>query len=143
MKIAVDGQPAIEIDCAGSRPRATLIDEVIEAINSHVKDLASVESKGIKLTAPTPGVGGSILLEDVENSASVQLFGEQLIVTVGIDAAPATIFKDLAAQTAEPICDRARFVSRQKIPLATDTETNRVIHHLQRGRGTGLSEHQR
>ncbi|MHC4399435.1 MAG: hypothetical protein ACYTG0_07135 [Planctomycetota bacterium] len=99
LKITVDGNPAFEIDCAGDRPRATLVDEVVEKINAAAEDngfpkIASPERKGIKLTSPTAGPEGKIELRPVdpeEQDASKKLFGDDPRQTDGADAEPATI----------------------------------------------------
>ncbi|MCB0087473.1 MAG: hypothetical protein KDE54_06150, partial [Caldilineaceae bacterium] len=35
LRLALDGDDFVEIDCAGTRPRATLIQEVVDKINAH------------------------------------------------------------------------------------------------------------
>ena len=38
LRIGLDGHPAMDIDCAGPRPRATLLSEVVERINAKLRD---------------------------------------------------------------------------------------------------------
>ena len=66
LRLAVDGQPAVEIDCAGTRPRATLIKEVRDKLNgSKLGSVASVsdDEKTLLLTSPTVGASSRIMFE--------------------------------------------------------------------------------
>lgn len=64
LRLAVDGAPAEEIDCAGPRPRATTLDEVIERINDAFgQTLASSDGRQLRLSSPTTGAGSRLALE--------------------------------------------------------------------------------
>ena len=69
LRLSVDGSPAVEIECAGTRPRATLIDEVVKNINAKLTaTLGSVASssddgKNLLLISPTTGASSRIAFE--------------------------------------------------------------------------------
>lgn len=68
LRLSIDQQPAVEIDCAGPRPRATLPGEVVAAINAALQPLgleqvASHDGKRLLLVSPTFGEASRILLQ--------------------------------------------------------------------------------
>ena len=102
LNISVDGAPAFQVDCAGDRPRATLIQEVVDKINDAaatqgLPPIAFAVGRGIQLTSPTQGAEGRIELRPTEppqRNAIDLLFGAAPKQTAGIAAAPATIVGD-------------------------------------------------
>jgi hypothetical protein len=76
LRLAVDGQPAVEIDCAGTRPRATLIKEVRDKLNgSTLGSVASLsdDEKRLLVTSPTFGAGSRIVFEPPHAALDVLL----------------------------------------------------------------------
>jgi hypothetical protein len=68
LRLSIDNRPAEDIDCAGGRPRATLIHEVVQAINDALKpglgsDVAIHDGRHLVLTSPSSGVGSRIAIE--------------------------------------------------------------------------------
>lgn len=64
LRLAIDAGPAKDIDCAGPRPRATLIDEVVDAINRAFSlEVASHDGRHLVLTSPTAGAGSRVVFE--------------------------------------------------------------------------------
>ncbi len=69
LRLTVDGFPAIEIDCAGGRPRATTLGEITAKINSELnkigltKAVAAHDGKHLVLTSPSSGSGSRIAVE--------------------------------------------------------------------------------
>lgn len=64
LRLRVDGATAVEIDCAGPRPRATTLDEVVGAINDAFGfALASHDGRSAVLTSPTRGAVSRIVFE--------------------------------------------------------------------------------
>lgn len=64
LRLAVDDRPAVDIDCAGKRPRATLIDEVVGKINAALgMDIAAHDGRRLVLISPSSGVGSRIAFE--------------------------------------------------------------------------------
>ena len=68
LRLIVDDWPAVDIDCAGERPRATLLDEVVANINRRLAQLdetlngvASADAGLLSLTSPTVGSGSRIV----------------------------------------------------------------------------------
>ena len=59
LRLAIDNQPAIEIYCAGKRPRATTLDEIVTAINRATQAAwgsevaSSYQGRHLVLTSPT------------------------------------------------------------------------------------------
>lgn len=64
LRLAVDGQPPVDIDCRGPRPRATVIGEISAAINTALgQAVASHDGKNLTLTSPSTGAGSRIVIE--------------------------------------------------------------------------------
>ncbi len=64
LRLAIDGSAALDIDCAGPRPRATLIDEVAGKINAAFGfTVASHDGRHLILTSPSAGNSSQIRLE--------------------------------------------------------------------------------
>jgi hypothetical protein len=70
LRISMDKGPAVDIDCAGKRPRATLIEEVIKKINDALnvqqkegKDIATHNGRHVILNSTTPGADSRIAFE--------------------------------------------------------------------------------
>lgn len=64
LRLAVDGEAAVDIDCAGPRPRTTTLDEAVAAINAALPfPLASHDGRTLSLTSPTRGGASRIVFE--------------------------------------------------------------------------------
>lgn len=68
LRLKVDGFPAVEIDCAGGRPRATTLAEVVSKINKDLKthglaEAATDDGKHLILTSPSVGAGSLIAID--------------------------------------------------------------------------------
>jgi hypothetical protein len=71
LRLSLDGQPAVDIDCAGKRPRATLIGEIVDKINNELckiddkfcDKVATHDGSSLILTSPTIGAASRIALE--------------------------------------------------------------------------------
>ncbi len=64
----IDGFPAVEIDCAGGRPRATTLAEVVSKINKDLKDhelaeVATGDGKHLILTSPSEGASSLVAID--------------------------------------------------------------------------------
>src|SRR5260370_90446 len=56
LPLVIDSRKAVEIECAGDRPRATLRDEVVKKINTASPgNPASTDGKHLVLTSPSSG----------------------------------------------------------------------------------------
>ena len=61
IKIAVDGAPPVEVDCAGADPTHTSLGEIITRVNSGLNtSIAIPQGKFIAFTSPTRGSGSKI-----------------------------------------------------------------------------------
>jgi hypothetical protein len=64
LRIVVDNREPVEVNCAGARPRATLLPEIIAQINAAFGfALASDDGEHLILTAPTQGESSALRLE--------------------------------------------------------------------------------
>lgn len=64
LRLAIDERPAVDIDCAGRRPRATVIREVVNAINTALgTNVAAHDGRRLVLTSPSSGAGSRIAFE--------------------------------------------------------------------------------
>lgn len=77
LRLRIDQHPALEIDCAGPRPRATLPGEVAAAINTALQPLgleqiASHDGKRLLLVSPTRGSSSRITLEPSQSADALQ-----------------------------------------------------------------------
>ena len=97
LRLAIDDRPAVEIDTAGVRPRATLIDELVNAINLGIAQaqtpiVASHADGHLTLTSPTYGAAGRIVLGSAGRADALgRLLGLPPGETRGQDAEPARL----------------------------------------------------
>lgn len=69
LRLRIDSHSAREIDCAGPRPRATTLDEIVANINNELrqagltKDVAAHDGKHLVLISPSPGADSRIAIE--------------------------------------------------------------------------------
>ncbi|MDQ3916562.1 MAG: hypothetical protein M3323_14725, partial [Actinomycetota bacterium] len=63
LRIAVDGGPYADVRCAGPRPRTTLLDEVVAAVNEAFPAIASGEEGRLTLRSPSAGDDSSVVLD--------------------------------------------------------------------------------
>ena len=87
VRLAVDGAPAVDIDCAGVRPRATTLAEVIARINEKVK-IATTDGRRLILVSPNAGAGSRIAFEPARGADALdRLLGAAPGLVRGRDAA--------------------------------------------------------
>jgi hypothetical protein len=98
LRLAVDGGPAIEVDCGGATPGHRTVEEVRDAINALAGGTlaAVIESVGVKylrLASPTTGNDSAIaFLPAPGQDAANRLFGPHNPVYLGSDEVPAEVF---------------------------------------------------
>lgn len=70
LRVKIDEYPATEIDCAGGRPRATALAELVKQINdalghvsSDLNNVATADGKHLRLTSPSQGAESMVALE--------------------------------------------------------------------------------
>jgi len=91
LRLRVDGSPALEIDCAGPRPRATTLAEIVSQINQalkahgQAKDLATHDGKHLVLISPTLGASSQLAIEP-PRAALDKVLGLEPGTTRGTDA---------------------------------------------------------
>jgi len=88
VRLAVDGTPAVDVDCAGVRPRATTLEEVVAKINAALaKPVALTDGRHLVLLSPAPGAGSRIAFEPPRAADALgPLLGVEPGVTRGRDA---------------------------------------------------------
>jgi len=79
LRVAVDGWPAVDIDCAGKRPRATLLYEIVDAINDALKPklepsavVAARDDHFLFLTSPSSGAKSRIAIESPRSADALE-----------------------------------------------------------------------
>jgi hypothetical protein len=81
LRVSLDGRMPVEIDCAGARPRATAIAEILEAINrglgfiEHDGPKAATSSDGKTLTLASPLEGAASRINFQPPHGALRLFG--------------------------------------------------------------------
>jgi hypothetical protein len=64
LRLALDGAPGVDVDCAGVRPRATTLAEVVNKINQALgQTVAFADGRHLVLVSPTAGAGSRIVFE--------------------------------------------------------------------------------
>jgi hypothetical protein len=90
LRIGLGTAAPVEVDCAGTRPRATTPAEITEAINRTLKQnqkVALTDDRTISLLAPTAGADSVIKLEPPQSRDALdQVLGVAPQKVVGIDA---------------------------------------------------------
>jgi hypothetical protein len=108
LRLSIDGRDGIEINCAGKRPRATLIGEVVSAINrtlgtawgeGNIAIANMNQERYLVLTSPSTSQDSRIVFESpqtpgVEDAREI-LFGQVAAVTSGEMATAATIIGEV------------------------------------------------
>ena len=71
LRISVDNLPPQEIDCAGPRPRATQLTDIVKGINAKLPATpASTDGQHLILTSPSSGSKSRIVIEPPTSSAA-------------------------------------------------------------------------
>ncbi len=95
LRLTIDAGPAVEIDCAGARPRATTLAEITAAINAQAgAEIASIhERRFLALTSPTAGENARIAigLPISGADARTRLLGQVPTITKGALPGRATL----------------------------------------------------
>lgn len=93
LRLSIDGEPALTINCAGVDPAKTQRIEIVAAINAALKDqVANVTERGISLTSPTKGDTSQIVFETAPiGDAALDIFGIAPLNFVGGDATRARL----------------------------------------------------
>ncbi len=109
IRLGLDGEPALEIDCAGARPRATTLQEVADKINTTYPNLATHDGRRLTLTSRTAGAASRISFDFVppESDARDLLFGPGPAAVPGIAAQPAVLTAEVSHGGAIDLSGRA------------------------------------
>ncbi|GAB4525767.1 MAG: hypothetical protein OHK0046_41940 [Anaerolineae bacterium] len=88
LRVVIDGEDAVEIDCAGQRPRATLLNEIIASINQVLGQSIASDADGyLVLRSPLVGEASSLLVEPTRaRDLSELLFSDPPGTYYGTDA---------------------------------------------------------
>lgn len=112
LRLTLDAGPAVEIDCAGARPRATMPAEIVDAINAQAgAEIASLhEGRFLALTSPTAGEESRIAigLPMSGPDARVTLLGKEVpTITKGAPPTRATLEGDVTLRGPVDLSQRA------------------------------------
>jgi hypothetical protein len=93
LRLLVDGKHLAEVDCAGTNPAASTLDEIRDAINNGLSmTITSHDGRFLKLISPTKGFNSSIaFLSPAAGDAKERLFGPVEPFTIGHDERPAQV----------------------------------------------------
>lgn len=76
LRLRVDDEPAITINCAGAIPASTSLDEIVAALNAGAgSEIARRDGRRLKLSSPTSGALSEIAVEPLPNDAAPLLLG--------------------------------------------------------------------
>ncbi len=109
IRLGLDGGPALEIDCAGGRPRATTLFEIVAKIDAVVPGVATHDGRRLTLTSRTAGTASRISFDFVpaESDARPLLFGPGPAAIPGVPALPAVLTADISHGGAIDLSRRA------------------------------------
>ncbi|MDB9527106.1 hypothetical protein PN498_13980 [Oscillatoria sp. CS-180] len=101
IRIQVDEHSAWDIDCAGLRPRVTLLSDVVAAINAVSQqainaDIASAAGRFLLLTSPTTGAHSRLVLEPSQATNALPALALPATTTRGQDATSVTVVGTVA-----------------------------------------------
>jgi hypothetical protein len=93
LRLLIDGTALAEIDCGGSNPAATSLDEIVAAINGALgSTVASHDGHLLTLRSPTAGASSTIHFESpAAQDCTAVLLGPVNAVYTGHDQLPATV----------------------------------------------------
>jgi hypothetical protein len=77
LRVRLDGNPAVTVDCAGPTPETTRLEEIALALNAVLgAGVASHDGRFLTLASPTAGAAGSVAVEEAaERDAALDLLG--------------------------------------------------------------------
>lgn len=93
LRLVVDGNNPVEIDCAEPTPGATTLDQVVSAINGALGFIAaSHDGHVLSLVSPTSGFSSSIQFQSpAAQDATLRLFGPVNAIYTGSNPQPANV----------------------------------------------------
>jgi hypothetical protein len=93
VRIAIDGKPPVEIDCAGPTPSATTLQNIVDAINAALgPGIASHDGHSLFLQSSVSGFSSSIqFLSPTAQDATQKLFGKVSAISTGKNPQPAQV----------------------------------------------------
>lgn len=110
LRIAFDGQPPQDVDCAGATPAATTLAEVVEAIERlFAPDQASADGDRLVLTSSSAGAGSSVVISpSTAADAREAILGAVPEVTAGVAGTPAVLTGTVAPSSPLDLRRRGR-----------------------------------
>ncbi len=137
LRIAIDGGAALDIPCAGDRPRATLIGEVVSKVNGKLGlNVANHDGQHLILNSPSTGNGSRIQFEPTRAADALDvLLGVQPAVFRGRDASRVTFIgvTDLSAGIDLPANAAVRFAidgEELEIPLTEAAPIHKTLNEI-------------
>ena len=142
LRITIDEGPPVEVDCAGGRARATVLDEIVPLLNTQLHrdrepDVASHDGTHLILQSPTAGAASRIAFEvPQEQDARAVLLGDAPTFARGSDATGVTLVgvADLSAGVDLPAHAALRIgvdaAATADVPLTGDDAGHRSLSAL-------------
>jgi hypothetical protein len=144
LRLGLDGRDAVDIDCSGPRPRATLLDEAVAKINGTARaaylletDVAFSDGKRLVLASPSVGAGSALRFEAPRAADALdELLGVAPGVTFGVAATGVAVLgvPDLGAGVELPANAAMRVAldggAPVEIPLTGDTPKRVTLNDL-------------
>jgi hypothetical protein len=144
LRLKVDDWPPVEVDCAGLRPRATLLEEVVTRINNALALVnaeqggrvarSSPDGQNLVLVSPTSGASSRIDFETPRTADALDLLlGREPGTTRGRDATPVKFVGtvDLSGGISLSAADAVK--------IAFDDAAHREIHFTGQAEPTPLT----
>lgn len=102
LRLVIDDQPAVEIYCAGQRPRATLLEEIVAAINRTLTIVLGLENiassdQGRYLVLTSHNLGIDSRLEIASHQVSLDALDTLLGIEPGTFSTPVVGLRDLSS----------------------------------------------
>lgn len=123
IELAIDGAPAVTIDCAGSVPSRTQLNEIVDAINAALgKQLAEQDGHFVTLRSAATGPAGTIaFLVPASGDATAIIFG---LLPRTFAGAPAVAARLVGKRDIAPVIDVG---GTRRLAIALDGGPARIV----------------
>jgi len=159
LRMGLDGRDPVEIDCAGPRPRATLLEEIVGKINDTLRakypldeDVAFSDGRHLVLASPTAGSSSQIRFEPPRAQDALDLLlGWPPSTVLGTNAGGVTLvgIPDLADGIDLPAHSALKIgldgASAVEVPLTSETPAHvslsDIVVAISLQLGSGVASH--
>ena len=139
LRLSVDAGAPVEVDCAGAQPRATRIEEVVDAIRTAdpgLADVAGDDGRHLVLTSPTAGVGSRVVVEPSLAQDALAILGFEPGTVTGLDGARVALVGTVDLSAGVDLAEGAGLslgvdgADPVEIPLAGEPPHHRTLGEL-------------